>query len=82
MIFTEYDEIETMNIMKKESWDDGYAEGEAEGRANGRAKGETKGADRVSKLYLYLMSNSRNADMEKAMRDADYRDQLLKTLNM
>ena len=57
-------------------------QGKVEGLAEGRAEGRAEGADRVTKLYLHLMDSGQDTEMKKAMKDPEYREQLLKTLNM
>ncbi len=53
-----------------------------QGKVEGRAEGRAEGADRVTKLYLHLMNNGQDTEMKKAMEDPEYREQLLKTLNL
>ena len=53
-----------------------------QGKVEGRAEGRAEGANRVTKLYLHLMNNGQDTEMKKAMEDPEYREQLLKTLNL
>ena len=51
-------------------------------RLNDRAEGRAEGEDRVTKLYRHLMSLGNTEDLEKAMNDKTYREQLMKTLGL
>ena len=60
----------------------GLIEGRVEGREEGREEGRVEESERVSKLYLYLLNSGKNEEMKKAMEDTDYRNALLKKLEM
>ena len=47
-----------------------------------RAEGRTEGMDRVSKLINHLARQGKTDEILKVTSDPDYRDQMLKSLNM
>ena len=58
MCITEYDEEKTMQLFKKEFFEEGRAEGRIEGRTEGRIEGRTEGrAEERSKIILNMLRN-------------------------
>ena len=51
-------------------------EGRAEGHVEGKAEGLAEGEDRLASLINSLMSSGRSQEIEKAVNDKEYRDQL------
>ena len=68
MLLTEFDEEAYAKIMREE----GREEGTEEGREEGREEGE----ERLSRLWLKMVEEKRTNDLERAMRDKDFRDML------
>ena len=68
MCITEYNEAETMELMKKAA----IAEGLAQGIAEGMAKGE----DQLGSLIQLLLSKGLTADIQKAVSDKNAREEL------
>ncbi|MCI9582196.1 MAG: hypothetical protein HFG46_00690 [Clostridium sp.] len=58
MCITEYNEAETMRMLRQE----GLEEGRKEGRKEGRSEGE----DKLGKLVSLLISQGRNNDIQRA----------------
>ena len=66
--------LSLMNEMKA----DWRAEGIAEGREEGRAEGKEQEARRYSALTVRLLEQKRYADLEKAARDSNFREEMYK----
>jgi flagellar biosynthesis/type III secretory pathway protein FliH len=75
MLLTEYNEAETMEMLKREAREDGLAEGRAEGRAKGlaegRAEGRAEGEGLLGGLMSRLLSMGRIAEILDAPAEAD-----------
>ena len=88
MLLTEYDEVKAMELFKEEGREEGReeglvegltkgrAEGRLEGRAEGRLEGRAEGEDRFARLIDRLLGLNRFSDVERAARDAIYREKL------
>lgn len=76
MILTEYDANKHIEAEKSESYREGEAIGRAEGEAVGRAKGEVRGESRFAALSLKLLSDGNTADLERAAKDGQLRQEL------
>ena len=59
---------------------DPFENAEKRGEAQGRAIGEARGEARFAKLLQKLYSLGRAEDVQKAINDKAYRDQLFKDL--
>ena len=69
MLLTEYDEAETLELFKKEAYD--------EGEAKGAAKGEAKGKAEINGLYTWLRSLNRTDDILRAVDNNAIQEELL-----
>lgn len=80
VILTEYDANKHIEAEKSESYREGEAvgraEGEAVGEARGRAVGEVYGESRFAALSLKLLSDGNTADLERAAKDGQLRQEL------
>ena len=56
---------------------EGRAEGLAEGRAEGHAEGQEEATVRLNKLYSCLLTSDRADDLQRALKDPVYLEQLL-----
>lgn len=67
--------------IREEAWAEGLAEGHAEGLQKGRAEGLQKGraeaTTRLNKLYSCLLTSDRADDLQRALKDPVYLEQLL-----
>ncbi len=70
MLLTEFDEELFAKTMKEE--------GREEGRKEGRKEGREEGENRLSQLYLKLVSEKRTQDLERVMKDKGFREHLYK----
>ncbi|HBA48281.1 MAG TPA: hypothetical protein DCZ91_10890 [Lachnospiraceae bacterium] len=68
MLLTEFDEELFAETIRGEGFEDGFAKGEE--------NGEKKGEERLNHLYLTLINAKKTNDLERAMRDKDFRDTL------
>ena len=59
--------------IREEAWAEGLAEGHAEGLQKGRAEATT----RLNKLYSCLLTSDRADDLQRALKDPVYLEQLL-----
>ncbi len=66
MLLTEFDEELFAKTMKEE------------GREEGRKEGREEGENRLSQLYLKLVSEKRTQDLERVMKDKGFREHLYK----
>ena len=69
MLLTEYDEAETLELFKKEAYDEGKAEGKTEGITEGKAE--------IDLLYSWLKSMNRTDDILRAVGNKAVQDELL-----
>jgi len=67
--------------IREEAWAEGLAEGHAEGLQKGRAEGLQEGraeaTTRLNKLYSCLLTSDRADDLQRALKDPVYLEQLL-----
>ena len=63
--------------IREEAWEEGLAEGRAEGRAEGHAEGQEEATVRLNKLYSCLLTSGRADDLQRALKDPVYLEQLL-----
>ena len=85
---SEYNQTAHLKAVKEESFEDGKEqgiaigkeEGIAIGKEQGIAIGEERGAQNVNKLYDRLIELGRIDDMKKAVKDSNYRSQLMREL--
>ncbi len=56
---------------------EGRAEGLQEGRAEGLQKGRAEATTRLNKLYSCLLTSDRADDLQRALKDPVYLEQLL-----
>ena len=75
-------EVSTMCDVAQMLEDRGMAKGMAQGMAQGIAQGQEQGMDRVSKLINHLAKQGKTDEILKVTSDTEYRDQMLKALNM
>lgn len=61
---------------------DYLAEGMAAGRAEGIVAGRIEGENRFARLVQMLMEGGRNEDLQKAVSDQSYREQLYMEVNL
>lgn len=59
-----------------ELFDQYVRQGKAEGRTEGRLEGRTEGENRLARLVQMLIDSGRNEELQKALSDQSYRDQL------
>ena len=78
MLLTEYNEEETMELFKEEYLKKGHEEGLKEGHQ----KGLKNGCDILSSLIKELISQGRNADIERVVTDSRYRDKLMEEMGL
>ena len=72
MILTDYDEKKTLELFKKEWYEDGWADGRAKGWADGRAKGWADGrAESLNNLTQNLLRIKPDLSPEEARRQAE-----------
>lgn len=57
-------------------------EGLMQGRAEGREEGREEGENRLNRLYLLLIADNRQEDLERAAKDKQVREQLYKEYNI
>jgi len=69
MLETENDAKKVLEMVYHNGFVEGYAEGYAEGIEEARKA--------IRKLYIILLKENRYDDFEKALNDAEYRNQLL-----
>ena len=74
MCITEYNEEETMQMIREESRE--------EGREEGRQQGEENGENKMGKLIDILLSLGRTADLQKVATDRNVRHSLYKEFNI
>ena len=74
MCITEYNEAETMKMLREEGREEGRKEGRREGRKEGREEGE----DKLGRLVSLLILKGRNEDVQKAATDKAVRANLYK----
>ena len=72
MCITEYNEAETLQMIRMESRE--------EGRQEGREEGERTGAARINRLNTILIAANRLGDLKRASEDALYQEKLIKEL--
>ena len=70
MVLTEYDEARTLKTFFNE------------GRDAGREQGRAEGMDRVSRLVNHFAKQNKTDEILKITSDPEYRDKMLKALNM
>ena len=70
MCITEYNEAETMKMLREE--------GREEGRKEGRKEGREEGEDKLGRLVSLLILKGRNEDVQKAATDKAVRANLYK----
>lgn len=58
------------DYVRSEGWDAGHSEGWDAGRSEGE--------DRLNRLYSSLIADQRFEDIERSVKDKEYRDQLYK----
>lgn len=51
-------------------------------RMEGRAEGRTEGEDRIARLNLFLLDESRYEDLKRASQDKEYREHLLESMGI
>ena len=80
MCITEYNEEYTMELFKEEGREEGRAEGRKEGRAEGReegkVEGKVEGRAEVWSFMEKLMKEGKMKEVQRAIVDSEYRDQL------
>jgi hypothetical protein len=74
MLFTEYDEKDYIDAIRKESKDEGHEEGLEEGRA--------EGIENINKLNSLLIKDNRMDDLKKSTEDKEYQKVLLAEYNI
>ena len=85
---SEYNQTAHLKAVKEESFEDGKEQGIAIGKEQGIvigkeqgiAIGEERGVQNVNKLYDRLIELGRIDDMKKAVKDSNYRSQLMREL--
>ena len=82
MCITEYNEAETMKMIREESREEGREEGRREGRKEGRKEGQKEGEDKLGRLVTQLVSLGRTSDIQKAAVDKAARTLLYKEFNI
>ena len=98
MLLTEYDEIRTMEMFKREGREEGRIEGREEGREEGRVEGRKEGRRegriegrkegrgegeaRLGTLITRLISLGRTDEIAKAASDSAFRDKLYAEFGM
>ena len=81
MLFTEYDEKETMALFREEGREEGIKEGREEGREEGIKEGREEGSNLLAKLIRVLTPGSR--DYEDALNGTyETRQELFKKYNI
>ena len=70
MLFTEYNEEAHINHVKESSYENGYGKG--------YGNGYDSGIDIMSELYIKLEEQNRLDDYSKAVKNPQFRDELLK----
>ncbi len=78
MLLSTFDEKEYRKMLRDEAREEGFKEGRAEGRAEGQKEGQREGQKELNDLYETLLGEGRIEDLEKAIKDNDYRQKLLK----
>ena len=78
MCITEYNEAETMKMLREEGRKEGREEGREEGRKEGRKEGQEEGEDKLGRLVSLLILKGRNEDVQKAATDKAVRANLYK----
>ena len=77
MCITEYNEVETMQMLKEEFAEEGRKKGRKEGREEGRKEGRKEGREEgetmLGQLVALLLSKGLIADVEKAASDHEAR---------
>ncbi len=68
--------------IREEAWADGMAAGKAEGIAEGKAEGVAEGMSRINKLNALLLSSNRLSDLQRALQDPDYQNQLFREFGL
>ena len=63
--------------IREEAWAEGRAEGLQKGRAEGLQKGRAEATTRLNKLYSCLLTSDRADDLQRALKDPVYLEQLL-----
>ena len=82
MLLTEFNQVQYEKTIRQESWEEGLAEGEKRGEKKGEKKGRKEGETRLNDLYFSLMREGRMNDLERAMKDNDFRAQLFQSHNL
>ncbi len=72
----EYDEEKHMKSERKEWREIGFQEGRVSGREEGLAEGIKTGSDTLAQLLKSLMDAGKTKDVERALSDSVYREQL------
>lgn len=67
MCLTEYNEAETMEMLKEEAWQEGLQEGRQKGLQEGRQKGLQEGKHEMRLLDIKNLMNCMGWTAEKAM---------------
>lgn len=80
MLFTEYNEEVHIKNEKNISYENGYGKGYGTGYGKGYGNGYDCGIKDVNELYSKLIGLGRIADMERALSDEAFRDELMKEL--
>ena len=74
MLLTEFNQVQYEKTIRQESWEEGLEVGEKKGRKEGE--------NRLNDLYFSLMREGRMNDLERAMKDNDFRAQLFQSHNL
>ncbi len=74
MVYTEYNEVEVMNQLQTEARQEGLQEGLQEGRSEGE--------ERILKLIRHLQNIGHTEDISRVVSDAQFREELLKSLGL
>lgn len=74
---------EEVNVKYMQAWEEKVMdreEGREEGRKEGKAVGRKEERELLSKLTDFLISNGRQDELPKAIKDEDYQQKLLKEM--
>ena len=75
-------EWEEKIIEKKKAREEGLAEGLSKGRREGEKSGRQEERQRAEQMYQTLIQENRLADIEKAMKDPEYKKKLYQEFGM
>ena len=66
------------DYVRREGWNAGHSEGWNAGRSEGWNAGRSEGENRINCLNSSLIADKRFEDLERAIKDKEYREQLYK----